>query len=76
MRIKVYRGTKEIGGTCIEITADNGKKIWVDLGSPLSNENPDIEYAKNSVDPVPFSNGRVSVSSKSDFLSIFEVTNS
>lgn len=50
MKIKVYRGTKEIGGTCIEITADNGKKIWIDLGSPLSNDNPDIEYAKNSVD--------------------------
>ncbi len=50
MKIKAYRGTKEIGGTCIEITADNGKKIWVDLGAPLSKENPDIEYAKNSVD--------------------------
>ena len=50
MKIKVYRGTKEIGGTCIEITAENGKKIWVDLGTPLSNVNPDVEYAKNSVD--------------------------
>lgn len=47
MKIKIHRGTHEIGGTCIEITADNGKTLLVDLGSPLCLENPNIEYAKN-----------------------------
>ena len=32
MKAKIYRGTKEIGGTCAELTADNGKILWVDLG--------------------------------------------
>jgi ribonuclease J len=50
MKAKIYRGTKEIGGTCVELTADNGKILWIDLGSPLDNKNPDIEYAKNKVD--------------------------
>jgi len=50
MKIKIYRGTKEIGGTCIELTADNGKILWIDLGSPLDNKNPNIDYAKNKVD--------------------------
>jgi len=50
MKIKIYRGTKEIGGTCVELTADNGKILWIDLGSPLSTQNPDISYRNNKVD--------------------------
>lgn len=50
MKAKVYRGTKEIGGTCVELTADNGKILWVDLGAPLDDKNPNIDYADNKVD--------------------------
>jgi ribonuclease J len=50
MKIKIYRGTQEIGGTCIELTADNGKILWIDLGAPLDDKNPDIDYAQNKVD--------------------------
>jgi ribonuclease J len=50
MKIKVYRGTREIGGTCVEIASDSGKRLWLDLGAPLSDKNPDISYAKNPVD--------------------------
>lgn len=50
MKVKIYRGTKEIGGTCVELTADNGKILWIDLGTPLDNKNPNIEYANNKVD--------------------------
>ena len=34
MRICIHRGTREIGGTCIEIEAQ-GKRIVVDVGQPL-----------------------------------------
>ena len=50
MKVKIYRGTKEIGGTCVELTADNGKILWVDLGAPLDDKNPNIDYANNKVD--------------------------
>jgi len=50
MKIKIYRGTKEIGGTCVELTANNGKVLWIDLGAPLSLENPDVSYKSNKVD--------------------------
>ena len=50
MKVKIYRGTKEIGGTCVEITADNGKVLWIDLGAPLSIANPDISYRNNRAD--------------------------
>ena len=50
MNIKVHRGTKEIGGTCLEITASNGKVLWIDLGAPLDTKYPDISYAKGKVD--------------------------
>jgi len=50
MKIKVHRGTKEIGGTCLEITASNGTVLWIDLGAPLDTKNPDISYAKGKVD--------------------------
>lgn len=50
MKVKIYRGTKEIGGTCVELTADNGKILWVDLGAPLDNKNPNIDYVNNKLD--------------------------
>ncbi len=50
MKIKIYRGTEEIGGTCIELKADNGKILWLDLGIPLNSSNPDISYSKNPLD--------------------------
>ncbi|SDN00303.1 ribonuclease J [Daejeonella rubra] len=50
MKAKIYRGTKEIGGTCVELTAENGKILWVDLGAPLDDKNPDIGYANKKVD--------------------------
>lgn len=34
MRIRIHRGTQEIGGTCIEIEAQ-GKRIVLDVGLPL-----------------------------------------
>lgn len=50
MKVKIYRGTKEIGGNCIQLTADNGKILWIDIGAPLSTDNPDVSYATNKVD--------------------------
>ncbi len=50
MKVKIYRGTKEIGGTCVELTADNGKVLWVDLGAPLDDKNPNIDYTNNKLD--------------------------
>ena len=34
MRVRIHRGTKEIGGTCIEVEA-RGKRIVFDVGLPL-----------------------------------------
>lgn len=50
MRITIHRGTKEIGGTCVEIIADNGKILWIDLGMPLTDKAPNVEYANYKVD--------------------------
>lgn len=50
MKAKIYRGTKEIGGTCIELTASNGKILWIDLGTPLDTKNPNVDYTKNKLD--------------------------
>ncbi len=50
MKVIVYRGTKEIGGTCVELIAENGKILWVDLGAPLDTTNNDVGYANNTVD--------------------------
>ena len=50
MRVIIHRGTKEIGGTCIELVADNGKIIWIDLGIPLDNKNSNIDYVSGKSD--------------------------
>ena len=34
MRIRIHRGTEEIGGTCIEMESD-GRRIVLDVGLPL-----------------------------------------
>ena len=50
MRVIIHRGTKEIGGTCIELVADNGKIIWIDLGIPLDNKISNIDYVSGKSD--------------------------
>ena len=37
MRVRIHRGTHEIGGTCIEVEA-SGKRIVLDIGLPLESE--------------------------------------
>ena len=44
MRICIHRGTREIGGTCIEIEAQ-GKRIALDVGLPLDTPEGDPEEA-------------------------------
>lgn len=38
MRITIYRGTHEIGGSCVEIE-DKGSRIVIDIGMPLVSSN-------------------------------------
>ncbi len=40
MRVCIHRGTKEIGGTCVEIES-RGTRIVVDIGLPLDVSTPD-----------------------------------
>jgi ribonuclease J len=56
MKVKIHRGTKEIGGNCIELSS-SGKSILLDLGMPLTiiNQNdaklPEIEGLKQGDNP-------------------------
>lgn len=43
MRLRIHRGTREIGGTCVELECDR-RRILLDLGLPLSV--PDLEWVK------------------------------
>ena len=36
MKLKIHRGTKEIGGSCVEIKSQN-KSLILDIGAPLVN---------------------------------------
>jgi ribonuclease J len=40
VRVKIHRGTAEIGGTCVELAA-NGGRILLDLGLPLDGDADD-----------------------------------
>ena len=42
MRVRIHRGTQEIGGTCIELEAQ-GKRIALDVGLPLDAGDDDAE---------------------------------
>jgi ribonuclease J len=40
MKARIHRGTKEIGGTCVELESQ-GKRIVLDVGLPLDVADPD-----------------------------------
>lgn len=35
MRVRIHRGTQEIGGSCIEVESATGKRVVLDVGRPL-----------------------------------------
>ncbi len=49
MKLTIHRGTKEIGGTCIEVHSGNSK-ILIDFGLPLVDEFGEQFDSKNIVD--------------------------
>jgi ribonuclease J len=46
MKIKIHKGTEEIGGSCIELSTAN-TKILLDYGTPLSDDSVKIERPKD-----------------------------
>lgn len=56
MRVRIHRGTKEIGGNCIELESE-GKHLLLDLGMPLTTAAPDevelpkVAGLKDGIDP-------------------------
>ena len=44
MRIRIHRGTEQVGGTCIEIES-GGKRLVLDIGMPLDVQPADAEAA-------------------------------
>lgn len=47
MRYEIHRGQHEIGGMCIEVVADDGTRILLDLGMPLYDQNH-ADYPRDS----------------------------
>ena len=52
MKVRIHRGTKEIGGTCIEMAA-HGKRIALDVGLPLDAGDEDHERLLPAVPGLP-----------------------
>jgi hypothetical protein len=40
MKLRIHRGTREMGGTCVELESA-GSRILLDLGLPLNADGPD-----------------------------------
>jgi mRNA degradation ribonuclease J1/J2 len=43
MRVCIHRGSKQIGGSCIEVETDS-QRLLIDLGLPLDAEKNSIQY--------------------------------
>ena len=43
MQACIHRGTKEIGGSCVEVIS-SGKRLIIDLGLPLRSTTPDFFF--------------------------------
>jgi len=46
MRVCIHRGSKQIGGSCVEVESQ-GQRIVIDLGLPLDAEKDDSKYLPN-----------------------------
>ena len=46
MKVCIHRGSKEIGGSCVEVIS-HGKRLVIDLGLPLDAERNDKKYLPN-----------------------------
>ena len=44
MRVRIHRGASEVGGNCVEVASEDGSRLLLDLGRPLSAE-PGAEVA-------------------------------
>lgn len=51
MEICIHRGSREIGGTCIQIRSKN-KTIAIDAGTPLTSDNLNTDYIHGHFDAV------------------------
>jgi len=47
MNVCIHRGSKEIGGSCVEVISSDGKRLIIDLGLPLDAEKSDKKYLPN-----------------------------
>lgn len=56
MKASIKRGANQIGGSAVELTANSGERLIIDLGLPLDAEEntadllPDIKGLKNKTD--------------------------
>src|SRR4051794_32200423 len=46
MRVRIHRGAHEIGGSCVEVEAESGSRMVLDVGRPLTAQ-------RNEVVPLP-----------------------
>jgi len=46
MKVCIHRGSKEIGGSCVEVNS-HGKRLIIDMGLPLDAERNDKKYLPN-----------------------------
>jgi ribonuclease J len=53
MKICIKRGSREIGGSCVELTACNGKRLLVDFGLPLDAPEASPELMPDIRGPLP-----------------------
>lgn len=51
MKIIIHKGTKEIGGTCIQLSTEK-TTLLVDIGMPLSKKSTHIDYNKIKTDAI------------------------
>ena len=48
MRVGIHRGSKQIGGSCVEVES-LGQRLLIDLGLPLDAEKNSIQYLPDIV---------------------------
>lgn len=77
VRVRIHRGAHEIGGSCVEVENDLGKRLVIDIGAPLvtvEGEEPAVPPVEGLVVPDPALQGVVITHAHQDHWGLVDQT--
>jgi ribonuclease J len=77
MRVRIHRGSHEIGGSCVEVESTGGQRLVLDVGAPLitvEGEEPSVPDVRGLIHVDPSLKGVVITHARQDHWGLVDQT--